>query len=157
MPITCRKVAGLGWAAAIVLFIILMVVIFKKDSEGFEGNLNVVDQPVISYYKTFTKEQYGPNAIVVGLHYTDWCGYCKLMKPVWNELKEELTKDPKYSGIVMIENDEQAKPTRGITGYPTIIRYRGGKAEKYKGRADYQQLRAFILSPTLGENFGAKW
>lgn len=115
---------------------------------------NVVHQPVKSYYKTFTKEQYGANAIVVGLHYVDWCGYCKRMKPVWDKLKNDLSTT-EYSGVVMIENDEEAKPTPGVDSYPTIYKMRNGKMQKYKGRADYSQLREFVLGTSMIDTYGS--
>jgi len=126
----------------------------NKMLESFGANTNIVHGPVNSYYKTFTESEHGKNAIVVGLHYTDWCGYCKQMKPIWEQVKRDLS-GPEFSGILMIENDEQAKPTPGIDGYPTILKMQHGKTVKYQGRADYDQLRTFILNasnmvPTYG-------
>lgn len=115
----------------------------NKFYEGFADD-NVVAGAVKSYYKTFTKEKYGDNAIVVGLHYTDWCGYCKQMKPVWFQLKKEL-ENGEFSGVVMIENNEEVKRTAGVNSYPTIYKMRNGKMIRYKGRADYNQLREFVL------------
>lgn len=125
--------------------------------EGLVGDPNVVPGPIVSYYRTLTKEQFGENHTVVGLHYTDWCGYCKLMKPIWYELKKELSGNPDYSALVMVENDEQAKPTPGITGYPTIVKYVGGKARIYDGRADKDQLRQFILGTEILTTYGSAW
>lgn len=126
----------------------------NKILEAFGANTNIVHGPVSSYYKTFTAESQGKNAIVVGLHYTNWCGYCKRMKPIWEQVKKDLSS-PAYSGVKMIENDEQANPTPGIDGYPTILKMQHGKTVKYEGRADYDQLRTFILDasnivPTYG-------
>lgn len=124
--------------------------------ESFVGNSNMVHKPVHSYYKTYSAKQFGKDSIVVGLHYTNWCGYCKRMKPIWEKLKKEFNT-PEYSGITMIENDEEKAPTPGIDHYPTIYKYRGGKMREYKGLADYDQLRTFILTPMTVETYGTGW
>lgn len=115
---------------------------------------NVVDRPVRSYYKKMTAEKYGENAVVVGLHYTDWCGYCKRMKPIWEQVKESL-KD--HTAVVMVENDEDKNPTPGIDAFPTIYKMRNGKLHKYNDRADFNSLRQFILSTSAGQTYGAAW
>lgn len=123
-----------------------------KMIEGIVGDANVVPMPIKSYYKSYSQKDYGADTIIVGLHYTDWCGYCKLMKPVWYELKQQLANS-QYSAIIMFENDEQVKPTPGVDGYPTIFKMRNGMVTKYKGRADIDQLRSFILeTPTSVPN-----
>lgn len=153
----CKEhpLACIGLLLAALLVIVMLT--HRCKSEGFTGDGNVVSEPISSYYKSFRSDQYGKDAMVVGLHYTDWCGYCKLMKPVWNKLKDDLSKDPNYSGIMFVENNEEENPLRGISGYPTIIRYRGGKAQKYDGRAEYEQLKRFVLSPLSNPTFGARW
>jgi thioredoxin 1 len=79
---------------------------------------------------------------VIRLHYTNWCGFCKKMKPVWEQVKNELG-----GKVNMVEIDEEVAKTPGIQGYPTIIKNRAGKAaEKYSGEIDAQKLKQFILS-----------
>lgn len=144
-------------AAAVVLIIIYLAFSLK---EGFQGNVNVVPEPVLSYYRSMDQ---GANKmlsaersdkVIVGLHYTNWCSYCKQMKPVWQEVKASLN-NPNFSSVVMIENDEEAKPTPGVSMYPTIIRYEGGKARRYKGRYDVDELRTFILTPFTVTTYGS--
>lgn len=132
---------------------------FDGDESGMfplRGSENTVNRPVMSYYKTFEEIDFGKDAIIVGLHYTDWCHYCKLMKPIWFRVKRNLESGP-YSAVKMVEVNEDETPTRGINGYPTIIKYRGGKARKYDGLADYNQLREWILSPFQVDTYGSAW
>ena len=114
-------------------------------SEGVTGNPNDVPKPVHSYYKTSPQKHNAEEPIVGGLHYTDWCGYCKRMKPSWYELKKNLS-GAEFSAVVMFENDEDANPTAGVSSYPSIFKMRNGLVEKYHGRSGYDQLRAFILA-----------
>lgn len=79
---------------------------------------------------------------VVTLHYTNWCGACRMMKPVWNELKQT-------PGYKFVEIDEDKTPTKWIKGYPTIYLYRDGNLHEYPGGADLAKLREFISNPVF--------
>lgn len=159
--------------AAAVIFIILILYLTRhkwipksmwksKAFRAFERNFaienmigdpNMVPKPIRSYYKSLPESE---SKITVGLHYTNWCPYCKKMKPVWEAVKSNLSGD-RFKQLVMFENDEEINPTPGVTSYPTIIKYRGGKAREYKGVADYEQLRTWILSPFIVDTYGAAW
>jgi thiol-disulfide isomerase/thioredoxin len=80
----------------------------------------------------------------VTLHYTNWCGYCKKMKPVWDQVK----KASAGSGIIFSEVDEDIAKTPGVNGYPTIIMLdERGQRSKYIGQADFATLRNWIVAP----------
>lgn len=133
---------------------------YRDPSERMVNHYDgdVVPRPIYSYYDRFPASKYGKNAIVVGLHYTKWCPYCSRMTPVWNEIKRDLANSPNdFSGITMIENDEEKNPTNGVVEYPTIIKYRNGKALKYLGPADYNNLRSWILEPMIVDTQGSSW
>ena len=81
----------------------------------------------------------------VTLHYTNWCHYCKQMKPVWATVKASLAD----SGVQFRELDEDVAKTPGVTGYPTILMLdEKGHSHKYNGIADATQLRNWIVAPT---------
>lgn len=124
----------------IAIIFALLTYLLRAKTEHYTGNYNVVPRPVISYYKYAAPTN---DNIVVGLHYTNWCGYCKLMKPIWDQVKLNLAG---YN-VVFLENDEELAKTPGISSYPTIIRYYKGEARQYEGRADYDTLRSWILNP----------
>jgi thiol-disulfide isomerase/thioredoxin len=92
------------------------------------------------------QEAFGKNKIrVITLHYTNWCGYCKQIKPTWQQIKAELSGQP---DLKFVENDEDKNPTMGITGYPTILMFNeNGKLIKYPGGNDYHKLKTWILAP----------
>ncbi len=82
----------------------------------------------------------------VTLHYTNWCGACKLMKPVWARVKVALAG----SNITFAELDEDTAKTPGIDGYPTIILVdEFGHAHQYPYDADFERLRNWIIQPLL--------
>jgi thiol-disulfide isomerase/thioredoxin len=81
----------------------------------------------------------------VTLHYTNWCGYCKQMKPIWEAVKLRMKQED--DTIIFNENDEDKAPTPGVNAYPTIIVYVDRRAYRYSGGADSEKLYNFILNP----------
>jgi len=82
----------------------------------------------------------------VTLHYTNWCHFCKQMKPIWEQVKATCIKN--NAGINFKESDEDKTPTPGITGFPTIIMIdEYGRSSRYLGRPDYNALLAWITTP----------
>lgn len=82
----------------------------------------------------------------VTLHYTNWCGACKLMKPVWARVKVATAG----SNIIFEEIDEDAAKTPGINGYPTIILIdEFGRTHEYPFGADFERLRNWIMQPVI--------
>jgi thiol-disulfide isomerase/thioredoxin len=81
---------------------------------------------------------------VVTLHYTNWCHYCKLMKPVWSQVEAATAG----SGIIFKTVDEDVTKTQGINGYPTIrMVTETGELTEYTGTADFATLRNWVVSP----------
>lgn len=144
MKIPCDAIM---WGLAISIVLIIVCCCMYHGAEGFADD-SVVARPRRTRMSNVRAAQVGKNSIVVGLHYVDWCGYCKRMRPVWDKVRDELS-GPEYSGITFVENNEDLRPTPGVVGYPTIIRMRNGKAEQYAGRADGEQLKDFILNAAV--------
>jgi thioredoxin 1 len=86
-----------------------------------------------------------PKPVLVD-YWADWCGPCKMIAP----LLEEIAKD--YSGklkVAKLNIDENAKtpPVYGIRGIPTLMLFRAGEVEATKvGAVSKSQLTAFIDS-----------
>lgn len=74
---------------------------------------------------------------VVTLHYTNWCGACTRMKPVWAAVKAK-------GGATFLEVNEEDSPTEGVNSYPTIYREVGGQKTQYMGGPDPVALQSFI-------------
>ncbi len=82
---------------------------------------------------------------VVRFHYTNWCGYCKHMKPIWAQVRADL--EPR--GFVFEEIDEDVAKNPDIEHYPTILMImKNGRVSEYPGGASYESLRNWIVSPT---------
>jgi thioredoxin 1 len=77
-------------------------------------------------------------------YWADWCGPCKMIAPILDEIADE------YAGrlkVVKLNIDENPKtpPIYGIRGIPTLKLFREGEvvAEKV-GAVSKSQLTAFI-------------
>jgi thiol-disulfide isomerase/thioredoxin len=101
---------------------------------------------IIWYFQPSAKETFSSDQKTIVLHYTDWCGACKLMKPIWFQVKQDFSRISEHA-LVMIENNEDTSRTPGIRSYPTIIKHHNGNETKYSGGFDVKKLKDWILLP----------
>nr|WP_283397297.1 thioredoxin TrxA [Wielerella bovis] len=73
-----------------------------------------------------------------------WCGPCKMIAPILDQLAEEMDGKVKIAKMNVDEN--QAIPTQfGVRGIPTMIVFKDGKSVANKvGALAKPQLEAFI-------------
>ena len=72
--------------------------------------------------------------------YADWCGPCKMMAPVVEEISEELQDKVKVCKVNVDENQDLAMQY-GIMRIPTLVFIKNGKLEKtLVGLRDKQEL-----------------
>ncbi len=75
-----------------------------------------------------------------------WCGPCRMIAPVLDELAEEL-KDKITVAKVNIDENPQVAGQFGIMSIPTLIVFKDGKpVNKMIGGQPKPQLKAFIES-----------
>ena len=85
--------------------------------------------------QSVTKEQFqelvlnyqGPNTIIVDF-YADWCGPCKMIAPVLEQISNEQSDVTVYK-LDVDENPELASQYN-IMSIPNVISFRGGKVYK---------------------------
>ena len=78
--------------------------------------------------------------------FAEWCGPCKMIAPMLEELSVELADKVSF-GVHNID-DEPNTPTRfGVRGIPTMLLFKGGKVVDTKvGASSKQQIKDWILS-----------
>jgi len=112
---------------------------FKKSEPIPEATNDAV---VTLVYKNYAAETEGKKAFVK--YYAPWCGHCKTLAPVWEELATAFAdKD-----IVIGKFDATANHTdEPIQGFPTLIFYDGqGGQETYNGERTLEALTEFVES-----------
>lgn len=92
----------------------------------------------------FEKEVYQAEVPVLVDFYADWCGPCKAMGPVVEELAREYQGKAKVGKINTDENQNIAMEY-GVMSIPTFIVFKGGKAvKKMIGMQDKRNLVAAV-------------
>lgn len=92
----------------------------------------------------FETEVYQSEIPVLVDFYADWCGPCKAMGPVVEELAKEYEGKAKVGKINTDENQNIAMEY-GVMSIPTFIVFKGGKAvKKMIGMQDKRTLVAAI-------------
>ena len=79
-------------------------------------------------------------------YWAEWCGPCKMIAPILDEVAKEYDGRLKIAKLDIDNN--QATPTKyGIRGIPTLMLFKNGQIEAQKvGALSKSQLAAFIDS-----------
>lgn len=102
-----------------------------------ENIINVTDA-------TFEDEVVKADGPVLVDYWAEWCGPCKMIAPVLEEIAKEYDGQLKVCKLNIDENNE-TPPKFGIRGIPTLMLFKGGNVEATKvGALSKSQLSAFI-------------
>ncbi len=74
--------------------------------------------------------------------YAPWCGHCKKLAPIWDQLADKL----KDENVVIAKYDATANENVdvNIKGFPTLKYYKNGNAIDYSGGRDLDSLLKFV-------------
>jgi thioredoxin 1 len=76
--------------------------------------------------------------------WAEWCGPCKMIAPILDEIAGEYSDRLKVAKLNIDENP-QTPPKFGIRGIPTLILFKNGTVEAQKvGAVSKSQLSAFL-------------
>lgn len=93
---------------------------------------------------TFAEEVLNADGPVLIDYWAEWCGPCKMIAPILDELAEEFGERVKIAKLNIDENPE-TPPKYGIRGIPTLMLFKDGNVEATKvGAVSKSQLAEFI-------------
>ncbi len=77
-------------------------------------------------------------------YWAEWCGPCKMIAPVLNEVASEYADRIRVAKLNIDENPA-TPPKYGIRGIPTLMLFKNGEVEATKvGAVSKAQLTAFL-------------
>jgi len=102
--------------------------IVKVTDDSFETEVLQAEQPVLVDY------------------WAEWCGPCKMIAPVLEEIAEEYSDRLKVCKLNIDENNK-TPPKFSIRGIPTLMLFKSGNVDATKvGALSKSQLTAFLDS-----------
>ena len=124
-----------------------MVKLYKINSKGLHKPVpKMIDQIFHVTDENFDKEVLGSEKPVLLDYWAEWCGPCKMIAPILEEVAKEYDGKIKVAKLNIDENQE-TPPKYGIRGIPTLMIFKEGNIEATKvGLLSKSQLTAFIDS-----------
>ena len=102
--------------------------ILHTTDDGFDQDVLKADKPVLVDY------------------WAEWCGPCKMIAPILEEVAGEYANKLKVCKID-IDANQATPPKYGIRGIPTLMLFKNGEVEATKvGALSKSQLQAFLDS-----------
>ena len=93
---------------------------------------------------TFDEEVLNSDVPVLVDFWAEWCGPCKMIAPVLDEIASEYDGKLKVCKVD-VDANPGIPPKFGIRGIPTLIVFKGGNAEATKvGALSKTQLTEFV-------------
>ena len=100
--------------------------IIHVSDESFEQEVLQSDKPVLIDY------------------WAEWCGPCKMIAPVLDEVASEYSDKIRVAKL-NIDDNPATPPKYGIRGIPTLMLFKNGEVEATKvGAVSKAQLTAFL-------------
>ena len=95
---------------------------------------------------TFDQEVLSSEIPVLLDYWAEWCGPCKMIAPILNDIADEYSGKIKVAKLNIDENP--GTPAKfGVRGIPTLMIFKSGSIEATKvGAMSKSQLSAFIDS-----------
>ena len=102
------------------------------------------DQIVYTTDSSFSTDVLDSELPVLLDFWAEWCGPCKMIAPILNEIANDYQGKVQVAKINIDENP-QTPPKFGIRGIPTLLLFKNGTVEAQKvGAVSKKQLAEFL-------------
>jgi thioredoxin 1 len=85
-----------------------------------------MSQPIEISDATFDQEVVKADTVVLVDFWAEWCGPCKMIAPIVEELAEEYDGKVKFTKLD-VDSNPQSATNFGIRGIPTLLIFNDGK------------------------------
>lgn len=114
------------------------VLLFTYYSQSSMAERTLTDQ-------NFESEVVQSSVPVMVDFWASWCGPCKILGPVVDEVAKDYEGKPVKIGKLNVDENSATAQKYGIMSIPTILMFKGGKpVDQSVGVVPKQQLAAFI-------------
>ncbi|GAA0699622.1 hypothetical protein GCM10009104_30550 [Marinobacterium maritimum] len=139
----CQRRSGkVGIWREFVLGVIIETIV--SNAPGALENPSMSENIVNVTDASFEEDVLKADGAVLVDYWAEWCGPCKMIAPVLEEIAKEYAGKLKVCKLNIDENNE-TPPKFGIRGIPTLMLFKGGNVEATKvGALSKSQLAAFI-------------
>lgn len=101
---------------------------------------------------TFQKEVLEAEQPTIVDFWASWCGPCRMIAPVFEELSSQYSGKIKFAKVNVDENPK-TPAHYGVRGIPTLIMFKGGKAvEQVVGAVPKAQLENLVKKGLEGQS-----
>ena len=99
---------------------------------------------IILSAENFESEVLKSDVPVVVDFYADWCGPCKMIKPIFEEISDEMDGSAKF-GKLDIDDQADLAAAYNVMSIPTMLIFKGGEvADKSVGAMPKDSLINFV-------------
>jgi len=93
---------------------------------------------------SFEADVLNASGLVLVDFWAEWCGPCKMIAPVLNDIAEEYDGQVTV-GKLNIDDNSATPPKYGVRGIPTLLLFKGGEiADTKVGALSKTQLKEFL-------------